>query len=543
MAAARTACALVVAGVLAVPAGSAGPSSASAGRVAAVGWADAPETAAEGSVLPLRVTLGPGAATEATVRVAGGTVVGLPDACAPSTVIRRRSYLSADGTTLVCDVVDERGQELAIEVRAGVAPGPLTVTVTDGGIATSAPVRTVLVGPQDTPRRLRLLSSPDFMNADIADLRRGPGFWNPGRSANSTSPAYERAIDHVLDDWQRQQPDAVLVAGDLVDGRWGRDSHHTGNFGPVNNAAQRATAARLAAATYYPQYVQRFREHDLDLYAAVGDHEYGDNPWTASKRRLAPVFRQQFARYFTRTPTGRPRFRDHPKGVHAGTAYAFRPAPDVQVVTIDPFDIAPDHARLRVDRQQLRWLVGVLRSAQEDGVRWTIVQGHLPILEPVRSRGSSELHYPGGSRSRLWQVFRKYGVDVYLCGEVHDVTATSQDGILQLAHGGAFQFGLTTYALLDVHDDRLDVTLRDYAVRIRDARDHSRLWETVRSGLKKWVRVGSRAGDHRDAHSRRDRCRHPAQRHPAALQAVTGSTPSPGGCEGGDTATRRTEET
>ncbi len=176
--------------------------------------------------------------------------------------------------------------------------------------------------------------------------------------------------------------------------------------------------------------------------------------------------------------------------MHAGTAYAFRPAPDVQVVAIDAFDIAPDRARLQVDRQQLRWLVRVLRSAQEDGVRWTIVQGHLPILEPVRSRGSSELHYPGGARSRLWQVFRKYGVDVYLCGEVHDVTATSQDGILQLAHGGAFQFGLTTYALLDVHDDRLDVTLRDYAVRIRDARDHSRLWETVRSGLKKWVRVG-----------------------------------------------------
>ncbi len=487
MAAARTACALVVAGLLAIPAGSAAP--ATPARVAAVGWADAAATATEGSVQPLRVTLSPGAATEATVRVAGGTVVGLPDACAPSTVIRRRSYLSADGTTLVCDVVDERSQEVTIEVRVGAAPGPLSVTVTDGGVVTAAPVRPVLAGVQDTPRRLRLISSPDFLNADIADLRRGPGFWNPRRSANSTSPAYERAIDHVLDDWQRQQPDGVLVAGDLVDGRWGRDSHHTGNFGPVGNPAQRATAARLAAATYYPQYRQRFRDHNLDLYAAAGDHEYGDDAWTISKRRLAPVFQEQFARHFTRTPSGRPRFRDHPKGAHAGTAYAFRPVPEVQVVTIDPFDIAPDHARLRVDRQQLRWLVRVLRSAQEDGVRWTIVQGHLPILEPVRSRGSSELHYQGGSRSRLWQVFRRYGVDVYLCGEVHDVTATSQDGILQLAHGGAFQFGLTTYALLDVHDDRLDITLRDYAVRVRDARDRSRLWETVRSGLKKWIRV------------------------------------------------------
>jgi hypothetical protein len=487
MAAARTACALLAAGLLAVPVGSA--TSASGNRVAAVGWADPSDAVAEGAVLPLRVTLGPGVATEARVRVAGGTVVGLPDNCAASTVIRRRSYLSADGTTLVCDVVGEHGQELAIEVRAGAAPGPLTVMVNDGGVATSAPARDVVVGPPDTPRRLRLLSSPDFLNADVGDLRQGPGFWNPRRSANSTSPGYERAIDHVLDDWQRQQPDAVLVAGDLVDGRWGRDSHHTGNFGPVDNPTQRATAARLAAATYYPQYLQRFRDHHLGLYPAAGDHEYGDNPWAASKRRLAPVFQQQFARYFTRTPSGRPRFRDRPKGAHAGTAYAFRPAPDVQVVTIDPFDIAPDHARLRVDRQQLRWLVEVLKKAQADGVRWTIVQGHLPILEPVRSRGSSELHYPGGSRSRLWQLFRRYGVDVYLCGEVHDVTATSQDGILQLAHGGAFQFGLTTYALLDVHDDRLDVTLNDYAVKVRDARDHSRLWETVRSGLRKWVRV------------------------------------------------------
>ncbi len=485
---ARVLCLLAAATALTVPSGSA--TSSAGPRVAGVAWADGAAAAAEGAVLPLRVTLDPGAATEATVRVTGGIVVGLPDACAPSTVIRHRSFVSADGTTLVCGVVDKRSTELAIEVRAGAAPGPVAATITDRGVATPAPARPVLAGVPDTPRRLRLVSSPDFLNADVADLRRGPGFWNPRRSANSTSPAYERAIDHVLDDWQRLRPDAVLVAGDLVDGRWGRDSHHTGNFGPVGNAAQRAAATRLAAATYYPAYLKRFRDHGLDLYPAAGDHEYGDNPWTASKRRLAPVFQEQFARYFTRTPSGRPRFRDHPTGVHAGTAYAFRPVPEVQVVSIDPFDIAPDHSRLRVDKQQLRWLVKVLRSAQKDGVRWTIVQGHLPILQPVRSRGSSELHYPGGSRSRLWKVFEKFGVDIYLCGEVHDVTATTQDGILQLAHGGAFQFGLTTYAVLDVHDDRLDVTLRDYAVKVRDARDHGRLWETVRSGLKKRIRIG-----------------------------------------------------
>ncbi|HET6940225.1 MAG TPA: hypothetical protein VFI19_16530, partial [Nocardioides sp.] len=342
-------------------------------RVVALAWTDAVPVATEGTVLTLRVTLSPGAATEVVVRVAGGTVDGLPDGCAPSTVVRRRSYLSPDATVLDCMVVGREALDLPVSVRTG-PPGPLVVSVAEAGASTVAPARSVEAGAPDTPRRLRLLSSPDFLNADVGDLRKGPGFWDPHRSPNSTSPAYERAIDRVLDDWERQRPDAVLVAGDLVDGRWGRDAHHTGNFGPVGNAAQRATAARRAAATYYPQYLRRFRTHHLDLYPAAGDHEYGDNPWSASKRRLSPVFQEQFARYFTRTPSGRPRFHDHPKGPHSGMAYAFRPAPDVQVVTIDPFDIAPDHARIQVDRQQLRWLVDVLRKAQRDGVRWTIVQ-------------------------------------------------------------------------------------------------------------------------------------------------------------------------
>ena len=105
----------------------------------------------------------------------------------------------------------------------------------------------------------------------------------------------------------------------------------------------------------------------------------------------------------------------------------------------------------------------------------------------MRSRGSSDLHYPGGAQSALWKTFRKYGVDLYLAGEVHDTTASTHDGIVQLAHGGAFQFALTTYALLDVHPDRLDITLNDFTVRVRDG--GRRLWETVRSGLKPHLTV------------------------------------------------------
>ena len=44
----------------------------------------------------------------------------------------------------------------------------------------------------------------------------------------------------------------VLVAGDLVEGRWGRDDSRSGVFGPVRTEAQRLRAWRRAAAVYYP---------------------------------------------------------------------------------------------------------------------------------------------------------------------------------------------------------------------------------------------------------------------------------------------------
>ena len=134
---------------------------------------------------------------------------------------------------------------------------------------------------------------------------------------------------------------------------------------------------------------------------------------------------------------GRPRFTD-------------RLLPDVQVITIDPFDVTP--GRLR----------GVLRSAQRDQVRWIIVQGQLPILGPVRTRASSGRYLTGGADSQVWRLFKKYGVDLYLSGEAHDVTVLEGGGVTQITHGGPFALGLTTALLLDFYDDYIYVTLRDY---------------------------------------------------------------------------------
>ncbi len=422
-------------------------------------------------------------------------VVTIPDVCAPSTVTTGASAIvgpdlvcvlapGTDSVTFTAIVVGRTGEEVGgrvvasrgLEERTG-AVDPRTIS---GGTATLSP-------------DLRLLSSPDFLNGDIGDLADGPGFWadmpRDERTSNSTNDAYERALDLILDDWQALDPIGVLVAGDLTDGRWGYDDSDSGNFGPVDTPRQQRRALRRAARTYYPQWQQRFTDHDLSVFPAMGDHEYGDNPWPHRKRDLAADYKAEYARAFTTDATGTPLFTDHPRGPARLTAYAGRPSPDVQVVTLDVFDITPEEAKIEVDRQQLSWLRDVLRQARRDDVEWVVVQAHTPILYPVRARDSSMLHYPRGSDSKLWKVFARFGVDLYLAGEVHDTTATEADGIVQITHGGIFQFSLTTALVIDVYGDRLYVTLRDYDMTHTESAGGERLWETRRGGMPLDVEV------------------------------------------------------
>ncbi|MCD4526300.1 metallophosphoesterase [Nocardioides sp. cx-173] len=459
------------------------------------GWSSDSPFAAAGSELHGTVTVPArrGRDTVVTLWLSNAHLASVPDACRPTVTVRERaSYVSADGRTLTC-LVRSTGSRRTVSLDALVDGEPgqqVDATVTVDGRSTPLGARLVTPGAPVAEPDLRLLSSPDFLNADVGDLARGPGFWRPGRTANSTNADYRRALDTILDDWRAERPESVLVAGDLVEGWWGTEVDRSGNFGPDRTLAQRKAALRRAAATYYPQWKERFAERGLEVHAAMGDHEFGDNPWRAEKRRLAPLFEQEFAKRFGRRADGSPRYADRPRGSkHELSAYAWRPRPDVQVLTLNVFDATARGMRIRLDRPQLRWVERVLREARQDGVRWVIAQGHTPIVGPVRSHGSSKLMYEGGAHSPLWRLFKRYGVDLYLSGEVHDVTAVHRDGILQVSHGGLFAFGLTNYLLVDVYDDRMELDLRDYATHWRDAPDGSRLWETRPQGMPKQLHV------------------------------------------------------
>jgi hypothetical protein len=477
-----------IAQVPAAPMAPAAPSDITA-RWSSSGYFTQAYTLIEGSF-----TVGGSGQQTVVVHLDGARFLSIPHGCYGSSTVNTRSSISASVDTLDCwlQPSDEPSRTIAFNGLVVAQPGEVvrgTVRIKGGGPSADLPARVATRGTPLPATTLRLLSSPDFLNADVGDLAKGPSFWKPSRTENSINDDYRRALDTVLGDWKGLSPDAVLVAGDLVDGWWGTDRGRTGNFGPVDTPAQERRALARAADTYYPQWLRRFTQRGLDVLPAMGDHEYGDDPWPSAKRGRARDFERQYAKHLGRLPERVAKMVSRPRGIHRSSAYALRPRPDVQLVTLNVFDITPQRQRIRLDPAQMRWLRNVLARARRDGVRWIIVQGHTPILWPVRVRGSSGLHYGGGARSELWQVFRRYGVDLYLAGEVHDVTALERDGITQITHGGAFQYGLTNYLVLDIAREYAYLTLRDYDFERSEAPDGSRLWETRPSGMPKNLRI------------------------------------------------------
>ncbi len=336
----------------------------------------------------------------------------------------------------------------------------------------------------------RFVSTPDFLNQDVADLTAGgrEQFTDPstGQVANSTNAEYDAALDHVIDEMASHGTDDVLVAGDLVEGRWGRDDSGTGVFGPVRTQAQRLRAWRRAAEVYYPAWRQRFADRGLTTYTALGDHEIGDDPWrrgrdtwTDFKRRHVPVFKKIYADQMLSDADGRPRFADRPRGQARHTAYAVRLDPQVLLVTVDVFERRGGDVHMSVDRPQLRWLRQVLRTARRDDVPWVMVQGHTPMTGDVRTRNSSHLVYERGVRSALWRAMVEGGVDVYLSGEVHDQTVHQRDGILEVSHGSLLYRGEASYVVAQVTADRLVLENHQFDGEISF---EDRLWTTSRKG-------------------------------------------------------------
>lgn len=239
------------------------------------------------------------------------------------------------------------------------------------------------------------VSFPDFFNFDV------PNPW----------PGWDSAVDYYLGEVKSENPDFVLIAGDLVNGHWWD--------GPK--------CVEQMSALYYQAWIGRMESHGLKYYVAVGDHELGDDPWPKEKLELVPHFEQAFVRHLQMPDNG----PENKKGLAYYVLHK-----NVLVVTVETFEIQDDKLHTAVLGEQLRWLRGVL--AEHADADYIIVQGHVPVFGPVRYRSSSKLMIEGGRQSQFWEVLKQGGVDLYLCGEHHAVTVSESDGIWQIVHGSSW---------------------------------------------------------------------------------------------------------
>lgn len=338
--------------------------------------------------------------------------------------------------------------------------------------------------PPALPGAYRFVSSPDFLNQDVGDVRElgvTPAVDEFGLDVNSTNQWYAAALDHVLSDMRAQGANDFLSAGDLVGGRWGHALNPVRYFGPTNTDRQRLAAYTRAASLYYPTWNREVRSHGFRPWVTVGDHDLGDNPW----RRYA---KSPWVRFkYDNLPQAKRLFRHYLLGHTAGlsrpsrgqgrhASYAVRLHPDVLLVSLDVFTRDQRQVRARVDAPTLKWLQRVLAGARKQRVPWVIVQGHTPVLNPARVRYSSNLRYTGGARSPLWRTMVKGGVDLYFAGEVHDQSLAVRNGIAQVAHGSLFYQGEASYVVGQVTRDRL--VLANHQFRGQDFWTLGGVWAT-----------------------------------------------------------------
>jgi type 1 glutamine amidotransferase len=309
------------------------------------------------------------------------------------------------------------------------------IEVPEGGVATMQP--------------WRFVSIPDFASADLA----------------YPQPGWEDTLDYVLKAIKAENPEFVLVPGDLVMGNW-----------PDKDSAEKF------AEIYYGAWVKRMQDHGLTFYAAVGDHEIGGAPWPEEKAKLVGSFKRQFQKHLAMPLNGPTRMR--------GTAYWFIQE-DTLFAVLDVFEkgtgsqggIVP-----QVTGEQLAWLEGII--SDNSGVQRVVVMGHTPVLGSIPSESSTYLSLDGGKDSPLWQTLKKHKADLYLCGEVHAASCAQADGVVQIAHGGLFgKAPKVNYLVATVHPDRIDVEVKEIAI----ANEGSRLWQMGEDRPAKTVRIADEA--------------------------------------------------
>lgn len=204
----------------------------------------------------------------------------------------------------------------------------------------------------------------------------------------------------------------------------------------------------------------------------------GDNFWEkdTNKSILQPQFRETFTSNFNFDYDGNPKYTEsignissRPIGtVYENSSYAYIHL-NTLIVTVDVlFQESPSveigaygTVTGQVNSEHLIWFKSVLEEGNTlSGVKHIVVQGHFPVLYPVRKTKSSGMYMDNHDKSEFWQAMRDNSVDIYFCGEAHlvSVLKDEESDLIQIVGRGNF---FSNFLAVDITDDTIDVTSYD----------------------------------------------------------------------------------
>ena len=332
----------------------------------------------------------------------------------------------------------------------------------------------------------------DFSGNHPSGTPAASGYPNATGGLNGTTAEMQQMMDDEIALLQSYNSEAMIIVGDIGKGHFDKTSIRD-VFAPGGTIDQ---AIQNAGEIYWGQFKYWFTNGGFsNLMVAVGDHELGDNPWpegtTASQK--VPVFRSAFASAFNKDSAGNYLVTKWINGVnprpvgtpYEGTSYA-QQVRNVLFITLDVF--RQDDPDIMLDEREgsilgdisgahLDWLGALLTAADADAtIDHIILQGHNPVIDPVRKRSSSGGMMHHREDGEWWQRVRQSTkVRAYLAGEVHEETVTKDPG-----------------------SDILQIVIKDYLVVTVDtdtlAFEHHEFKESINANSQYWSEGKPRNG-------------------------------------------------
>jgi Calcineurin-like phosphoesterase len=365
---------------------------------------------------------------------------------------------------------------------------------------------------------LKFVSVPDFINMDMQALdprlfdltnarqaelvseiaASGPqASINPhvGNFVGTVENGYRGASQVLLEALAAENADFFTVSGDMLYTRWPKNSQLTDPGAPQH--------IRDQADIYYDAWADMVTSYGgfglADVYTIVGDHEIGDNDWGSNKRPLIPAYKEVYVdKLGNESTTAGGAYVNAPAGFE-GRTFAVQRG-NMLLIGVDQFETfdaagnfnqaAGQIASVRIDvtGTQLQWLDDTLTQASSDPtIDHVVAMAHAPIAGQtgVKIGHSSGLLNATPETGALWQTLAEHDVDLYLPGEVHDISMQLAEDVLQVVTGtNIFQpsdqpgdnsigFNLASpltseqnYMVVEVYQDRIDLTIKQIETKL-----------------------------------------------------------------------------